>query len=45
MFRRDLMGATRSVKTFRRDLDLGVEYSPLLGAFDRDKESSVIRHL
>lgn len=37
IFRRDLMGATRSGKTFRRDLGLGTEYSPLLGASDSDE--------
>ena len=43
MFRRDLTGTTRSGKTFKRDLDLGVEYSPLLGVSDSDKESGTLK--
>ena len=45
LFRRYLMGATRSGKAFRRDLYPGDEYSPLLGASNSDKESIVVRTL
>lgn len=32
-----------SGKTFKRDLDSVAEYNPLLGVFDSDEESSVLR--
>lgn len=43
MFSRDLKGATRNGKPFRRNLDLGVEYSPLLGTFESDEESNSLK--
>lgn len=43
MFRRELLGTTRSGKTFRRDLDSGAEYNPLLGVPDSDEVSSILK--
>ena len=43
MFRRELTETTRSGKTFRRDLDSGVEYSSTLGVSNSDGESSILK--
>jgi len=37
------MGATRSGRPFRRDLDSSAEYSPLLGASNSDEESNGLK--
>lgn len=43
MFSQDLTGAMESGKPFRRNLDSGAEYSPLLGESDSDEESSGLK--
>lgn len=38
-----MFGTTWSGKSLGRSLDLGAENSPLLGAFDSDEESSILK--